>query len=393
VIEVRHKDTGAVILRYEEWAKTGTLVGAQLAGANLEGVDLDDMEVGSANLQNARLAGAVMRRSDLSLTRFRRAHLQGADLQAACLAGPDLKGANLEGANLTATNLTHACLLVTLLRDARLDGADLACAYYDERTEWPTGFEPQVRGALLLGQPLDLGCADYWKHRKYGPHMVAGGGSIAEPGEDEYRHRFGGDSWRVLDPRSVYGGPTLLLTLDLADPRLAVLRVPWVSEIPLASYLNCDAGDWEQRFRIEPETQTLLMVARERDSPEAPPQEYWFPNPLPETRVRLRPMNPADWPIDEESYNNIRDSFLGGPAFIRVLGPPLWVQAALEEIKCACGMPMCYVCGLRYESDPTYSGEPSAFLAGAGFEAAETAHHFFWCQQCRELLVIPDIPG
>jgi hypothetical protein len=273
---------------------------------------------------------------------------------------------------------------------ARLDGADLTCAYYDEATEWPAGFEPQARGALLLGQPLDPRCAKYWQGAKYGPHMVIDGGSIAEPGEDEYQHRFGGDSWRVVDPDSVFGGPTLLLTLDLADPRLAVIRTPGLDEIPLASYLDCDANNGDQRFRIEPETRTLTMVAREKEVPKSYSEEYRFPNPLPETRLRLRPMTLGDWPIDEESHDRIENRFLGGPDFIRVLGPPLWVEESLEGVKCTCGKPMRYLCGLGYDDRPTRSGEPSAFVAGAGFMALDGAFQFFLCQQCREILVMTD---
>jgi hypothetical protein len=393
VVEVRHKDTGAVILQHADKWIAGTLAAADLSGKNLEGADLDEMVMRGARLDNASLAGAVMRRADLSQTHCRRADLREADLQAASLLRADLKEAQLAGANLTDTNLTRACLLGTRLRDARLDGADLTCAYYDEATEWPAGFEPQARGALRLGQPLAPRCAEYWQGQKYGPHMVIDGGSIAEPGEAEYRHRFGGDSWRVTDPHPVFGGPTLLLTLDLADPRLAALRMPGLDEIPLASYLNCDAGNRKQRFRIEPETRTLVMVAREKQVPKSWPEEYWFPNPLPETRIRLRLMTAADWPIDEESHDRIENRFLGGPDFIRVLGPPLWVEESLEGVKCTCGKLMRWICGLGYEDSPTDPGKPSAFVGGAGFDNAEAASQFFLCRECREVLVMPDISG
>jgi hypothetical protein len=393
MIEIKHRDTGVVILRYEEQAVAGTLLGAQLAGRNLAGADLEDMNVESASLENANLAGALMRRAGLGLTRLTRASLRGADLQEASLVGADLKAADLEGADLTDADLIGSCLLGTVLRDARLEGADLACAYYDERTEWPAGYDPRAGGAILLGQPVDPGCADYWREQKYGPHMAIPGGSVAEPGEDGYRHRFGGNSWRVVDPHSVYGGPTLLLTLDLADPRLAALRMPGVGEIPLGSYLNCDAGDWPQWFRIEPETRTLSMVRRDRDSPEALPEECWFPNPMPETTLRLSPMGPADWPIDEESYSRIRDSFIGFPgrsAFIRVLGPPLWLEEAVPEVKCTCGTPMRYVCGIGSERGPATTGEPSAFVGGNGFVGV-AARYFFLCQECRELMVMAEM--
>jgi hypothetical protein len=98
-------------------------------------------------------------------------------------------------------------------------------------------------------------------------------------------------------------------------------------------------------------------------------------------------MSAADWPIDDESYSRIRDSFLGGPDFIRVMGPPIWAIDGGLGLQCACGAPTHYVCGIGWEADP------SAFVGGVGFIAAETARHFFWCQQCREMQVITDVPG
>ena len=86
MIEIKHRDTGAVIATVE------TLVGANLSRADLSG---------------ANLSGA-----DLSFANLRRANLSEADLSEA-----DLRRANLSGAIIYADKLDRL-----LARATRLDG-------------------------------------------------------------------------------------------------------------------------------------------------------------------------------------------------------------------------------------------------------------------------------
>jgi hypothetical protein len=52
-------------------------------------------------------------------------------------AGADLRGTRFRAAYFRASDLSGA----------RLEGADFAGATYDGRTRWPTGFDPEARGA------------------------------------------------------------------------------------------------------------------------------------------------------------------------------------------------------------------------------------------------------
>src|SRR2546425_6767476 len=141
MIEIKHKDTGAVLLRVE----ADTLEGADLSGSNLEGAML-----WGANLTGANLARAVLKHASLT-----GALLGGADLRAARLKGADLTGALLEGVMLRDADLRGARLSGVRLQglgwqEADLRGAILQGALYDHTTEWPTGFDPVKHGARLV---------------------------------------------------------------------------------------------------------------------------------------------------------------------------------------------------------------------------------------------------
>ncbi len=104
------------------------LRGAELRGAHLGGVDLFD----------AKLVSADLRRADLGQANLSNADLRGADLSGANLTGTDLSDADLSGADLCDANL----------RGADLSGAHLLNTVYDERTTWPTDFDPRLAGAI-----------------------------------------------------------------------------------------------------------------------------------------------------------------------------------------------------------------------------------------------------
>lgn len=93
------------------------LRGAQLDGANLQGLDLR-----GARLDGAHLSGASLFRADL-----RGARLDGADLSRGVLTGAKLNAASLVGARLVGAHLEHATL-----EHATLTGTDLrnACLFH-----------------------------------------------------------------------------------------------------------------------------------------------------------------------------------------------------------------------------------------------------------------------
>ena len=72
----------------------------------------------------------------------------------------------------------------------------------------------------------------------YGPHMAEPKGYIARVGRCEYNHRFGGSSWNIVDNEQLGYGPTLILTLDLRDPRLRSIAHCGLDELPLCAYLK-----------------------------------------------------------------------------------------------------------------------------------------------------------
>ncbi len=104
------------------------LRGAELSGANLQGVQLDnaflvEADFSGSNLRNAQFLGSNMLHADLG-----QANLDGADL-----AGTHLMNANLERANLLGASLMEANLTGANLEQAILTGADLAHALVDAK--------------------------------------------------------------------------------------------------------------------------------------------------------------------------------------------------------------------------------------------------------------------
>jgi hypothetical protein len=207
MVEIRHKDTGDVLLRLEgDTLERASLNGADLIGADLSGLVLRGASLRGANLSHARLEEATLADADLRgaalvETNLRRAKMGGAHLSGACLWNADLEGAvlvsgsiagaaliqaNLRGMNLSYTSLAGASmsdahLEGAILRDAGLAGANLtradlrgadlsssrgaewssvhfcvlAGAIYDTRTCWPEGFSPQQYGALSVAMTDD----------------------------------------------------------------------------------------------------------------------------------------------------------------------------------------------------------------------------------------------
>jgi hypothetical protein len=79
------------------------LVREHAAGADLTGANLDGMQLGSANLVGTNLTGAMMSRTDL-----RGANLKGADLTGATMIGADLSRAFLDDCRMTGADTRRA---------------------------------------------------------------------------------------------------------------------------------------------------------------------------------------------------------------------------------------------------------------------------------------------
>ncbi len=102
--------------------------GANFAKKDLQGVNLENLNLQGADFRRANLAGANLAGANLQSARFDRANLTGAvlsqaNLEAASLARADLEKADLSGSNLTGATLTKAAMGATRLTGATLKGA------------------------------------------------------------------------------------------------------------------------------------------------------------------------------------------------------------------------------------------------------------------------------
>ncbi|HAA27997.1 MAG TPA: hypothetical protein DCE56_10470 [Cyanobacteria bacterium UBA8553] len=144
----------------EAYLNRAYLIGADLSEANLSKVNLTDSDLSEANLNGANLSQAYLNKAHLSQASLIGANLRGADLSSANLSQTNLSEAmltwtnlgetNLSGANLSGANLVGAKFTTLDLREANLSGAklngvnlneaNLDGAYYNDETEFPTGF-------------------------------------------------------------------------------------------------------------------------------------------------------------------------------------------------------------------------------------------------------------
>jgi hypothetical protein len=105
-----------------------TLIGVNVAGAYLQGLQLENAQARRANFSEADLRDAD----------FRRANLPDADLHFANFRGADLSGCNLAGAQLDDADLVGANLAGCDLSDATLDRTDLREVNLDQVKNWQT---------------------------------------------------------------------------------------------------------------------------------------------------------------------------------------------------------------------------------------------------------------
>lgn len=101
------------------------LSGAALLSANLKSAALSEANLDGAMLADANLAGAVLEEASLARVVLVNANLAGAKLADANVAGSDLGHANLEAADLSRANLRATDLAGANLSGAVLSRADL----------------------------------------------------------------------------------------------------------------------------------------------------------------------------------------------------------------------------------------------------------------------------
>src|SRR5215469_13552771 len=79
-----------------------------LVGADLQQMNLPQIQLAQANLSRVNFRGANLREANLSETTLYRADLSGANLSQSSLTRADLRGVNLAGANLTDADLSES---------------------------------------------------------------------------------------------------------------------------------------------------------------------------------------------------------------------------------------------------------------------------------------------
>jgi uncharacterized protein YjbI with pentapeptide repeats len=133
-------------------------VGANLAGADLSGV----------NLNRADLRGAILSVANLGDASLRGANLEGAELRGTNLLGADLSGAGLRGANLHGANLERTNLVGADRWDQKRQGEDLRQAMRSPGcSERLDGAWLSVQGSFAL--PSILSGQDLSRSRWVGP--------------------------------------------------------------------------------------------------------------------------------------------------------------------------------------------------------------------------------
>jgi uncharacterized protein YjbI with pentapeptide repeats len=140
-MEIRHKQSGALLLDVPRADGARMLRGADLHGARLAGASLHDVDLTGADLR-----GADLRAADLACADLTRADLQGADLRDAIIDGALLFGADLRGANLRGSELV----------ETGIERAFLRGALYDRTTRWPRLFNPLRSGCIRRHAPAEL---------------------------------------------------------------------------------------------------------------------------------------------------------------------------------------------------------------------------------------------
>lgn len=134
--DFREVDWAGVILNGCD-ATGANFSAAMLADLCALGANLTDVQFEEAELQNAALCGANLTQANLRNADLRNANLTWCNLRGATLLAGDLRGANLAWADL---------------RDADLRHVNLKGAYYNVRTQWPTGFDPAAAQMLCLAE-------------------------------------------------------------------------------------------------------------------------------------------------------------------------------------------------------------------------------------------------
>lgn len=210
--------------------------------------------------------------------------------------------------------------------------------------------------------------------------IVVARGLVATLAQDEFSHRFGGGSWTIQIPDGASPPPTLILTLDLRDPAIrGLLPASELEhcdhELPLIT--RTDGSADRQDYSYDPATRTAVFSGH----PWSPFCEAALPEVVSERAISLTPFGPEY--LEREGSDDPFDTFLGGEAWLRVGGEPLW-RTGPETATCRCGTSMFPLVWVGHESYAKRGG----FLVDRAFFLGELALYFFVCLRCRRVTVV-----
>lgn len=214
----------------------------------------------------------------------------------------------------------------------------------------------------------------------YGPEFLIPRGYVLSEGASQHKHRLGGTSWRVTDESPFRDGPSILMTLDLTDPKLSSLKELDSDELPICCYLNSTSVMCEpQTYKLDFQSREAFLVEK-TVLPDSGQFDYFEEmTELPEIPLRLRDLSNEEYPVDSKSYHNACDAIMGrAPGFARVLGAPLWLNDPQRVLCKRCNSAPLHLLTLGYSS---------SLLNGKMF-FGDFPLHFFLCATCRHLFVI-----
>ncbi|WP_255298417.1 hypothetical protein [Brevibacillus dissolubilis] len=210
-----------------------------------------------------------------------------------------------------------------------------------------------------------------------GPHWKDFIGFRVVEGTDHSRHFFGGQTWELPICPNCKESLHQIFTFDLSDPRLAIVRIDNLKELPLISCLNCSYY-WEpQTFKLDPIKNQITILHQNNTQNWEMDAEDKIPSPLPRMDMKLMNMFKGDIPVDDESYESAFESF-GDEYICRLLGAPLYASGPIDRECPCCSKEMIYVSTITGE---TYGNERNA-ISTVDFVIGESLIYFLFCKDC-----------
>ena len=216
------------------------------------------------------------------------------------------------------------------------------------------------------------------KSYNYGEHWRNKIGYKALKGNDNYKHKFGGNDWDISVCPNCNTPYHKIMSLDLRDPKLKSIMGICDKELPLISCLNCSSGWGEQFFKINFEEKKVELIKNTDTQHWIQDDELRIESPLCEVNMHLTSLNENENPINEDLYYELTDSF-GEDYFVRVLGAPLYLQGPINR-ECPC-------CHKEMKYIATVGNDCGNMIDSINFDLGEMWLYFMFCNECSILKV------